>query len=110
MIVSLLFAGVRFGRRSNSLLSRSIVSSWLTHVKTLSPTALDFEIRNMSLGEGLMEFRAMLRAIAWILEAGRDFEVPETILNHFLKVGFLSFDISLWNEANNFVLIFGFDF
>lgn len=68
---------------SNILFS---VGSWLAHVKTLSPTALDFEIRNLSLGFDLVEFRALLRAIAWTLGSGRDFEVPETLLNHFLKV------------------------
>ena len=38
------------------------------------------------MGEGLIEFRALLGALAWMLDAGRDFEVPETILNHVLKV------------------------
>ncbi|KAI9029391.1 Utp21 specific WD40 associated putative domain-containing protein [Hyaloraphidium curvatum] len=61
-------------------------AAWLSHAKSLSPTALDFEIRNLGPSGGLADFRGLLRAIRWSLDAGRDFEVPETLLNLFLKV------------------------
>lgn len=64
----------------------SQLPAWLAHAKSLSPTALDFEIRHMSPADNLIEFRAFLHALAWTLETGKDFEVPETLLNHFLKV------------------------
>ncbi|KAG0238082.1 hypothetical protein BGW42_007636 [Actinomortierella wolfii] len=61
-------------------------SSFFDHIKNLNPSAIDFELRSMSLEDDLAEPRYFLEAIECLLKQRRDFELAETYLNVFLKI------------------------
>ncbi|KAG0210099.1 hypothetical protein BGX33_005129 [Mortierella sp. NVP41] len=61
-------------------------SDFFGHLKTLNPSAVDFELRSMSLDNDLAEPRYFLEAIECLLEQKRDFELAEAYLNLFLKI------------------------
>ncbi|KAF9088973.1 hypothetical protein BGX23_006998 [Mortierella sp. AD031] len=61
-------------------------SDFFDHLKTLNPSAVDFELRSMSLDNDLAEPRYFLEAIECLLEQKRDFELAEAYLNLFLKI------------------------
>ncbi|KAL1914934.1 uncharacterized protein VTP21DRAFT_7850 [Calcarisporiella thermophila] len=61
-------------------------ASFLAHLKTLNPSAVDFEIRSLSIDDNMKELRLFLRAITSLLSTHRDFELIETYLSVFLKV------------------------
>ncbi|KAF9923847.1 hypothetical protein FBU30_006106 [Linnemannia zychae] len=61
-------------------------SDFFDHLKTLNPSAVDFELRSMSLDNDLAEPRYFLEAIECLLQQKRDFELAEAYLNLFLKI------------------------
>jgi U3 small nucleolar RNA-associated protein 21 len=61
-------------------------SDFFDHLKTLNPSAVDFELRSMSLDHDLAELRYFLEAIEYLLKVRRDFELAEAYLNLFLKI------------------------
>ncbi|KAF9352917.1 hypothetical protein BGX26_009309 [Mortierella sp. AD094] len=61
-------------------------SDFFDHLKTLNPSAVDFELRSMSLDNDLAEPRYFLEAIEYLLRMRRDFELAEAYLNLFLKI------------------------
>jgi U3 small nucleolar RNA-associated protein 21 len=61
-------------------------SAFFDHLKTLNPSAVDFELRSMSLDNDLAEPRYFLEAIEYLLRIRRDFELAEAYLNLFLKI------------------------
>ncbi|KAK3815988.1 MAG: WD40-repeat-containing domain protein [Linnemannia gamsii] len=61
-------------------------SDFFDHLKTLNPSAVDFELRSMSLDNDLAEPRYFLEAIECLLRQKRDFELAEAYLNLFLKI------------------------
>ncbi|KAF9583486.1 hypothetical protein BGW38_009350 [Lunasporangiospora selenospora] len=61
-------------------------SDFFDHLKTLNPSAVDFEVRSMSLENDLSELRYFMEAIEYLLRQRRDFELAEVYLNLFLKI------------------------
>ncbi|KAF9932543.1 hypothetical protein BGZ75_004042 [Mortierella antarctica] len=61
-------------------------SDFFDHLKTLNPSAVDFELRSMSLDNDLAEPRYFLEAIECLLRQRKDFELAEAYLNLFLKI------------------------
>ncbi|GJJ76415.1 U3 small nucleolar RNA-associated protein 21 [Entomortierella parvispora] len=61
-------------------------SDFFDHLKTLNPSAVDFELRSMSLDNDLAEPRYFLEAIECLLRQRRDFELAEAYLNLFLRI------------------------
>ncbi|KAG0225327.1 Utp21 specific WD40 associated putative domain-containing protein [Mortierella sp. GBAus27b] len=61
-------------------------SDFFDHIKSLNPSAVDFELRSMSLDHDLAELRYFLEAIEYLLKTKRDFELAEAYLNLFLKI------------------------
>ena len=61
-------------------------SDFFDHLKTLNPSAVDFELRSMSLDNDLAEPRYFLGAIECLLRQKRDFELAEAYLNLFLRI------------------------
>ncbi|KAI7823322.1 Utp21 specific WD40 associated putative domain-containing protein [Gamsiella multidivaricata] len=61
-------------------------SDFFDHLKTLNPSAVDFELRSMSLDNDLAEPRYFLEAIEYLLSMRRDFELAEAYLNLFLRI------------------------
>lgn len=61
-------------------------SDFFDHLKGLNPSAVDFELRSMTLDNDLAEPRYFLEAIECLLKQRRDFELAEAYLNLFLKI------------------------
>ncbi|KAF9392883.1 hypothetical protein CPB97_007409 [Podila verticillata] len=61
-------------------------SDFFDHLKGLNPSAVDFELRSMTLDNDLAEPRYFLEAIECLLKQKRDFELAEAYLNLFLKI------------------------
>ncbi|RIA88602.1 Utp21 specific WD40 associated putative domain-containing protein [Glomus cerebriforme] len=55
-------------------------------IKTLNPSAIDFELRSLSLENDLIELKYFLDAIEFKLKTKKDFELVQAYLNHFLKI------------------------
>ncbi|KAG0284216.1 hypothetical protein BGZ96_011385 [Linnemannia gamsii] len=74
------------GHTSSGSSSEKDYSDFFDHLKTLNPSAVDFELRSMSLDNDLAEPRYFLEAIECLLQQKRDFELAEAYLNLFLKI------------------------
>lgn len=74
------------GHTSSGSNSEKDYSDFFDHLKTLNPSAVDFELRSMSLDNDLAEPRYFLEAIECLLQQKRDFELAEAYLNLFLKI------------------------
>ncbi|KAF9904676.1 hypothetical protein EC991_002423 [Linnemannia zychae] len=74
------------GHTSSSSSDEKDYSDFFDHLKTLNPSAVDFELRSMSLDNDLAEPRYFLEAIECLLRQKRDFELAEAYLNLFLKI------------------------
>lgn len=61
-------------------------SDFFDHLKGLNPSAVDFELRSMTLDNDLAEPRYFLEAIECLLKQRRDFELAEAYLNLFLRI------------------------
>ncbi|KAF9427470.1 hypothetical protein BGZ94_004836 [Podila epigama] len=61
-------------------------SDFFDHLKSLNPSAVDFELRSMTLDNDLAEPRYFLEAIECLLKQRRDFELAEAYLNLFLRI------------------------
>ncbi|KAG0349234.1 hypothetical protein BG004_000458 [Podila humilis] len=61
-------------------------SAFFDHLKSLNPSAVDFELRSMTLDNDLAEPRYFLEAIECLLKQRRDFELAEAYLNLFLRI------------------------
>src|ERR1051325_11059919 len=55
-------------------------------MKTLNPSAIDFEFRSLSLENNLIDLKYFLDAIEFKLKTKKDFELVQAYLNHFLKI------------------------
>ncbi|CAG8563436.1 14007_t:CDS:10 [Funneliformis caledonium] len=72
-------------------------TEFFNFVKTLNPSAIDFELRSLSLENNLIELNYFLEAIEFKLKTKKDFELAQAYLNHFLKI---YGDIILSNNHN----------
>ncbi|RGB38492.1 Utp21 specific WD40 associated putative domain-containing protein [Rhizophagus diaphanus] len=54
--------------------------------KTLNPSAIDFELRSLSLENNFLDLKYFLNAIEFKLKTKKDFELVQAYLNHFLKI------------------------
>jgi U3 small nucleolar RNA-associated protein 21 len=55
-------------------------------LKKMSPAAIDFEIRSLSLTNNFQELKSVLRMIQYGLQTGKNFELIEAVLRVFLQV------------------------
>lgn len=58
----------------------------LSLVKEFSPSAIDFEIRSLSVTHHFREFKLFLRFIQYLMNKKYNYEIAEALLNVFLKV------------------------
>lgn len=58
----------------------------MNYLKSLSPSAIDFEIRSLSLENDQAHLQYFLEALEWQLKTRREFELVQTFLNAFLNV------------------------
>jgi U3 small nucleolar RNA-associated protein 21 len=56
-------------------------------LRKMSPAAIDFELRSLSLKNDFQELKSVLRMIQHELQTGENFELIEAILKVFLQVG-----------------------
>ncbi|KAJ3294723.1 hypothetical protein HK104_003329 [Borealophlyctis nickersoniae] len=61
-------------------------SSFMTYAQSLSPAAIDFEIRSLSLENNLANLRYFVAALQEQLETRKGFELVQAYLNVFLKI------------------------
>ncbi|CAG8520768.1 16389_t:CDS:10 [Dentiscutata erythropus] len=61
-------------------------SEFFNYAKTLNPSAIDFELRTLSLDNNFEDLRFFLDAIKSRLKSKKDFELVQAYLNHFLKI------------------------
>lgn len=59
-------------------------SVFVNYLKSLSPAAADVEIRSLSSVDG--EMLAFVRALLWVLQSKRDFELGQTWMAVFLRI------------------------
>lgn len=64
----------------------SIDIEFFNFTKTLNPSAIDFELRSLSLENNLSDLKYFLEAIEFKLKTKKDFELVQAYLNHFLKI------------------------
>ena len=60
--------------------------SLLTYMKSLGPSAVDFELSTLRHDPGFPELVAFLDAVAFWMKAKKEIELVEAYLNVFLKV------------------------
>ncbi|KAJ1968708.1 rRNA-processing protein utp21 [Dispira parvispora] len=60
--------------------------SFMVYMKTLSPSAVDFELRSLSLENDFEELLLFLRAMKTVLQRRRDFELIQVYLNLFFRI------------------------
>jgi len=65
---------------------RSDYTALMNHLKSLNPSAIDFEIRSLSLENDQAHLQCFLEALEWQLKTRREFELVQTYLNVFLNV------------------------
>jgi hypothetical protein len=73
-------------------------------LKKMSPAAIDFEIRSLSLANDFQELKSVLRMIQYGLQTGKNFELIEAVLRVFLQVRIslsLSLSLSINSERYN---------
>jgi hypothetical protein len=63
-----------------------IDTEFFEFIKTLNPSAIDFELRSLSLENNLLDLKYFLNAIEFKLKTKKDFELVQAYLNHFLKI------------------------
>ncbi|CAG8647186.1 26118_t:CDS:10 [Gigaspora margarita] len=61
-------------------------TEFFNYAKTLNPSAIDFELRTLSLDNNFEDLRVFLDAIKSRLKSKKDFELVQAYLNHFLKI------------------------
>ncbi|RIB16195.1 Utp21 specific WD40 associated putative domain-containing protein [Gigaspora rosea] len=61
-------------------------AEFFNFAKTLNPSAIDFELRTLSLDNNFEDLRVFLDAIKSRLKSKKDFELVQAYLNHFLKI------------------------
>ncbi|KAF9189420.1 hypothetical protein BGZ51_009596 [Haplosporangium sp. Z 767] len=73
-------------KNEESIIVERDYTDFFDHLKTLNPSAVDFELRSMSLDNDLAEPRYFLEAIECLLRQRKDFELAETYLNLFMRI------------------------
>ncbi|CAG8562427.1 22829_t:CDS:10, partial [Racocetra persica] len=61
-------------------------TEFFNYAKTLNPSAIDFELRTLSLDNNFEDLTFFLDAIKSRLKSKKDFELVQAYLNHFLKI------------------------
>ncbi|KAG9293369.1 hypothetical protein G9A89_007615 [Geosiphon pyriformis] len=61
-------------------------SEFFDFMKSLNPSAIDFEFRSVNLDDNFQNLRLFLTAIESRIASKKDFELCEAYLNHFLKI------------------------
>lgn len=70
----------------SELMTFSLDTAFITYLKTLNPSGIDFEIRSMSLDSELTLLNYYLEAMEYQLKTRRDFELVQAWLSAFLNV------------------------
>ncbi|KAK7418353.1 rRNA-processing protein utp21 [Neonectria punicea] len=76
-----------------------VYDEFIDHLKSLSPSSADLELRSLSIGdgdEGSNELLHFIRALTARLQARRDYELTQAWMTVFLR---LHFDVVMENEA-----------
>ncbi len=58
----------------------------MAHLKSLSPSAIDFEFQTLSLEKDCIQLIMVMQMLEDQLETNRDYELVQAYLNVFLKV------------------------
>ncbi|ORX84248.1 WD40 repeat-like protein [Anaeromyces robustus] len=59
---------------------------FIEHVKSLSPSAIDFELRCLNVENDMYEFKCLLEGLEYCLKEHKNFELVEACLNVLLKI------------------------
>lgn len=84
---------------SDSLLTVDLDGEFIEHLKSLSPSSADLELRSLSVGDGSEDTNELLHfihALTKRLEERRDYELNQAWMTVFLR---LHFDIVMGSEA-----------